>query len=193
MSKKLKILWVAAVVWALTFLLWAMGLIFGANSYFMGLIFLVVAMLPIILLVKISIKKAADTASAYEAMLKAAGVARGSGVDHSEAETGIAINKTAQTLTLLKDGSHKTYLYTDVRKWESRKERPGQFVGGGNLSSIAMVMTAEANAKREASANTGLFVTVRDVDNPVWRIAMKDEGQQARWMEILEQELNERK
>jgi hypothetical protein len=46
--------------------------------------------------------------------------------------------------------------------------------------------------KRDAAANTGFFVTVRDVDNPKWRIEMRDEATQARWMEILRQEINER-
>ena len=50
---------------------------------------------------------------------------------------------------------------------------------------------ANARAAKQASANTGLFVLVKDVENPRWRIAMKDEGTQARWMEILRQEVNE--
>ena len=35
------------------------------------------------------------------------------------------------------------------------------------------------------------FVTVRDIDNPKWRIAMSDSNTQARWMEILRQSINE--
>ena len=34
-------------------------------------------------------------------------------------------------------------------------------------------MGANAGAAKQASANTGLFVFVKDVENPRWRIAMK--------------------
>jgi hypothetical protein len=43
-----------------------------------------------------------------------------------------------------------------------------------------------------AAANTGFFVAVRDVDNPIWRVEMTDAGREARWMEILRQEINQR-
>jgi hypothetical protein len=49
-----------------------------------------------------------------------------------------------------------------------------------------------AAAKIDAAARSGFFVEVRDIDHPRWRIAMKDEAQQARWMEILRQEIKER-
>lgn len=80
--------------------------------------------------------------------------------------------------------------FADVREWETRKERAGQFVGVGVRGSLAAV-GASAQAEREAKANSGLFVTVKDIESPKWRIAMKDEVIQARWMEILRQEVNE--
>lgn len=66
---------------------------------------------------------------------------------------------------LLADGFWKIYLFSDVREWETRN-------GLGK--------------------NSGLYVSVKDVDHPKWRIEMKDDGIQARWMEILRQEINER-
>jgi hypothetical protein len=37
-----------------------------------------------------------------------------------------------------------------------------------------------------------LFVTVRDIDNPVWRISMFEADDRARWSEILRQHVDER-
>ena len=99
---------------------------------------------------------------------------------------------TILRVTLLLAGSWKTYSFADVRKWRTTLVRPGQagFVGG-NLGSAVAAMGAEANMRRDAKAETGLFVEVRDIERASWRVAMKDERTQARWMEILQQEINE--
>lgn len=142
---------------------------------------------PTVPLVWFSIHRASKREAAHKAMLQEAGVAQGSGFDHAEADTGIAINKQAKTLSLLIGGFHKTYPYSDIREWQATKETPGVVVGG----TLAAAGAAAAMAA-QAAANTGFFVTVRDVDNPKWRIAMKDVAMQARWMELMRQEVNER-
>lgn len=180
-------LWTVAVVWGLV----VSCLIPYAfkEGFLIGLMFLAVGWGPTALLVWFVVHRAGTREKAHAEMLSAAGVQAGSGLDHAEEGTGIAINKAAQTLTLLTGGFHKTYAFTEVREWETRKERAGQVVAVG----VAGIAAAGANARatRDAAANTGLFVTVKDVDNPKWRIAMRDEHAQARWMEILRQSINE--
>jgi len=62
-------------------------------------------------------------------------------------------------------------------------------VVGVGLAAGTAALGANVRAERAAAANTGLFVTVKDVENPKWRIEMRDDGIQARWMEILTQDL----
>lgn len=176
------LLWTGAILWGL---FCSFG-IFGAKGG-ESFVFFLVGWAPTGLLVWFSIHRASKREAAHKAMLQEAGVAQGSGFDHAEADTGIAINKQAKTLTLLIGGFWKTYPYTDIREWEAIKETPGVVVGG-NLAAVS----AEAAMRRQAAANTGFFVTVKDVDNPKWRIAMKDNAMQARWMELMRQEVNER-
>jgi Domain of unknown function (DUF4755) len=182
------LLWTVFVIWGLVV---SCVVPFAFKEGFVaGMTFLAVAWGPTALLVWYVVNRAGNREKAHAQMLAAAGVSGGSGSDHAEDGTGIAINRAAKTLTLLVAGFHKTYPFDAIREWETRKERAGQVVAVG----VAGIAAAGANARaaRDASANTGLFVTVKDVDNPKWRIAMKDEAIQARWMEILRQELNER-
>ena len=176
-------LWTGAILWGL---FWSVLALFsrGGGEAF-G--FFLVAWTPSGLLVWFLINRASKRDAAHKAMLQEAGVAQGSGFDHAEADTGIAINKHAKTLTLLIGGFYKTYPLSDIREWQAMKETPGVVVGG----SLAAVGAA-AKMERDAAAATGFFVSVKDVDNPKWRIAMKDAAMQARWMELMRQEINER-
>ena len=152
---------------------------------------LLVGMAPLALLIRSGQARKARWARVHADMLAAAGVGP---VDfqHGEDDSGIALNRSARTVTLLDAGHWKTYPFDEVRGWKAYLVRPGQ-VGaiGGNLGSAVAAMGAEANMKRDAKAGTGLFVEVRDIDRARWRVAMKDERTQARWMEILRQEINE--
>lgn len=47
-------------------------------------------------------------------------------------------------------------------------------------------------AKAKADAASGFFVTVKDIDDPRWHLQMIKERDQARWMEIFRQEINEK-
>nr|WP_225562971.1 DUF4755 domain-containing protein [Rhodanobacter sp. DHG33] len=103
---------------------------------------------------------------------------------------GIAVNGQTQQLALISDGKSKVYGFSDVRKWETSFERPGHVSNAVNISSALAADAANIRMHREAKANSGLFITVRDVDNPVWRIPLIDKPQQQRWMEILRQTVN---
>ncbi len=122
-------------------------------------------------------------------MLAAAGVAPG-GLEHGEDDSGIAVDPAARTVTLLHAGRWKSYPFADVRRWETSSVRAGMIVGG-NLASATAALGANLAAERDAKARTGLFVEVRDVDRPRWRVAMRNEAMQARWREILDQQINE--
>lgn len=182
----MKFLWVATVGWAL--LSFAGALNQRGGVAFMSL---VVAFAPLAMVMWLAMKLASNRAAGHAAALQAAGVEKGAGFDHTEGSSGIAINKEDKTLTLHLDGRWKTYPYADVRNWECVKERAGEMVGVGLHAGVAAA-GVNYRAHRAAAANTGFFVTVRDVENPIWRIEMSSSGTQARWMEILRQDINER-
>ena len=177
----MKFLWAATIIWAYITIA-AFGLTFMS---------VVMAMSPLGLLIWFEVHRSASRGARHKAALTAAGVTQGAGFDHQEGGSGIAINKEAQTLTLHVDGRSKTYPCADVRNWECVKERAGEMVGVGLHAGVAAA-GVNYRAAKAAAANTGFFVTVRDVDNPIWRVEMTDAGTQARWMEILRQEINER-
>lgn len=134
--------------------------------------------------------KMAEANTAHAAMLASAGVAPGAGFDHSEGGSAVAVNRQAKTLSLRIGEKWKAYPFADVRGWEANKERAGQVVAS-NLTGAMASLGPNLRASRDAAAATGLFVTVRDIENPKWRIAMGDSSTQARWMEILRQSINE--
>lgn len=134
--------------------------------------------------------KMAEANAAHAAMLASAGVAPGAGLDHSEDGSGVAVNRQAGTLSLRMGEKWKTYPFADVRGWETNKEKAGEIVAAG-VSASFVAMTANIRASNAAAAASGLFVTVRDIDNPKWRVAMSNANTQARWMEILRQSINE--
>ncbi|WP_295991966.1 DUF4755 domain-containing protein [Rugamonas sp.] len=140
-------------------------------------------------------RRRASLAAIHSAMLNAAGVAPNSGCDHAEQDSGIAVNIRARTLTLLSKGKWKTYPFSDIRQWATNKSTAGEqiVVGGGALGFAAMAGAASANAAaaERAEMASGFFVTVRDIENPKWRVAMRSLATQDRWMEILTQAINE--
>ena len=95
-------------------------------------------------------------------------------------------------MTLSADGARKSYHYDQVRSWEVREERGGHVVPmGGGLAGAVMAGGSSARMAREAEQNTGLFISVKDLDHAKWRIEMRDSDIRARWMELLRQEINE--
>ena len=112
-----------------------------------------------------------------------------SGYSHAEGRSAISLDKDARTVTMLSEGVKKTYPYSSVRSWEVNKVTAGETIGVGVVGATA-ALGANLRAARQAKAASGLFVTVKDVDYPKWRIEMKDQRNQDRWMEILRQEIN---
>jgi hypothetical protein len=162
----------------------------GALPKPMCVIMVVVGFAPRFLQVRRRQGLQAKAEAAHAAMLASAGVASGTGYEHALQDTAIAINTKARTLSLRVGQKWKTYPFADVREWRTNKQTSGQVVAG-NLTGAVAALGPSIRAGREADAATGLFVTVRDIDNPQWRIAMYDVATQARWMEILRQSINE--
>lgn len=167
-----------------------MGLFMPGASKFVSLIFMAVGFVPLVLLIRHRKGRQAGFKAVHASMLAAAGVAPGTGFDHDEDQTGVAINRAARTLTLRVGEKSKTYPFADIRSWEVIKETAGQVFATGVQGSL-VALGANVRARNAASAASGLFVTVKDIDNPKWRVAMGDPATQARWMEILRQSINE--
>lgn len=108
---------------------------------------------------------------------------------HFHGKTGIAID-TANREVHLKDGpNYRVYGFDQVRSWETKFQAGGQVYGGG-LNGLAVNL---ANARSNAE-NTGLFIKVKDVEFPEWKVDFPGRAAKkelTRWMEILQQTLNE--
>lgn len=129
--------------------------------------------------------------SSHAKAMSSSGIVVGQGFDHFEDNTGIGINAAAKSLTVWNGGTCKTYAYDAVREWETSKVRMTSQAMGFGLASALAVGAANSSAAINAAAATGLFLTVKDIDNSKWRISMDSEAVQARWAEILQQELKE--
>ena len=108
----------------------------------------------------------------------------------SSSKTAIAVNTQLQKVCLVQDSRSKSYAFNEIRNWETNLETAGQIYGAGVNVAIANMKSLSA-AKR----NTGLFLQVKDIDQPVWQIMFPDDTKAnlAKWMEILRQTLNEGK
>jgi len=83
----------------------------------------------------------------------------------------------------------KTYSFSDIRSWRRNEIEFEKAVGYGLVP--GMVAAGEnTRAKNRAEQGSGLFISVRDIEKPEWRIAMPIE-EQKKWFEILTQLLNE--
>jgi hypothetical protein len=109
---------------------------------------------------------------------------------HIEKDTAIALNLDQKEVLLGKPGLMKNYTYADIREWTVKEQVAGTAVGIGVMGSIA-VAGSNSSAQQDAMANTGLFIRVKDIDHPEWRVSMFQKADRNRWFEILTQEINE--
>jgi len=115
----------------------------------------------------------------------------GSSFEHVEVGTAIVLNPATRRLALAQGANAKVYEYADIRAWDARKESSSGTVGIGVAGTIA-AGSQNVAASKQADLNTGLFMTMRDIENPTWRISMFEASDRARWSEILRQQVNER-
>ena len=102
--------------------------------------------------------------------------------------SGIGVDPKAQQIHLYMKPNYKVYPFSDVREWETKSVTGGVFVGGG-MAGAAATISQGLKAVKES----GLFINVRDIETPRWRIAFnkrKEDQEHAKWMEILRQSIN---
>lgn len=132
------------------------------------------------------IKRSSGTQAALLGLLE---MQDGQGRIHVSGGSGIALNPATKRIALYAGGGGKAYAYDEVRGWETVKQQAGQMFASGVAGGIAAAGHNIGQSMAAAKA-TGFFVTVRDIDFPKWRAEMPSESDQARWMEILRQEIN---
>jgi hypothetical protein len=140
----------------------------------------------------VKFKTAAKDSDAYQAALASIQVdvrRRWGSIDHEHIEerTGIWLSAKAKEIVLLAEGGcHKTYPFANIRSWKTKHIQP-------RVDVVHDMATARGNQSlaRQAKAESGLFLSVKDIDHPTWRIVISDTKMQDRWMEILRQSLND--
>ena len=111
--------------------------------------------------------------------------------------TGIALDEVENKIHLRRDDYSKSYAFNDVRSWNTNLQTGGSHIyGGGQVFHALAVGSANKKQEKSNSENTGLFIKVKDINTPEWRIRFSsnesvEKAEQTRWMEILTQVLNE--
>ena len=178
-------LWILAAGWGALLSAFFLDAKSGSMGFMGSLFLLAVAWGPLTALTLFMVRRRDNRDAGYRAMTEAVGYNGQNGYEHREEASGIVLNREKQVLGLWEGRTWKAYAFEAVREWQTSKETPGVIVGGG-LAGLG----AALGAAQQAKAHSGLFVSVRDVDHPVWRIGMQSAKDQARWMEILRQEIN---
>ena len=108
---------------------------------------------------------------------------------------GIAVDVEGATLHLKELAREMSYPFSSVRDWTTNIATGGRLAAGGNLSMVAAAIEHNIRQEKENKRNTGLIITVKDIENPRWKIQFPGsesaiENELARWMEILNQSIN---
>ncbi|WP_286162412.1 DUF4755 domain-containing protein [Methylobacillus flagellatus] len=115
---------------------------------------------------------------------------------HYHQSTGIAVNLSTRQIYLLDGDDFKKYDFSDVREWTYNL-----LTGGTSISNRTLAEGAHNHRQNKANeAGSGFFVKVKDIDRPEWRVAFpyspnnnkKTELELKRWMEIFQQNINEK-
>ncbi|MDO8826136.1 DUF4755 domain-containing protein [Methylophaga sp.] len=100
--------------------------------------------------------------------------------------TGLALDTATKTIHLKNKNVQKSYPFEDIREWKYNVQTGGQIINGSAGTNYGIHMRNKAES--------GLFVTMRDIEHPQWRIAFpynkKMEGELLKWMEIFRQHVN---
>ena len=105
-------------------------------------------------------------------------------------KTGIAIDPKQRLVHLVAGANYKVYGFADIRKWTTNMSS-----GGFHHNAGLAGMAANSAIARQNVENSGLFIEVKDIDFPLWKIRLPPnrvaqyEMELARWMEILRQHL----
>jgi len=126
-------------------------------------------------------------------MLAAAGLQDGQGYTFFFGDSGIVLNPATKCVTVAEKWRMKTYPFSDIRSWKASKVHAGptHVTAFGGASGAAQNVGNALRAKAHADSLSHFVLVVKDIDAPEWKIRMIREKDQARWMEILQQEINE--
>lgn len=164
----------------------------GSGSGFFGaLAGCAVALAPLALTIRSRKLARLDDQRLLAAAREAIGAAPSSRYEHVETGTAIVLNPEKRRLAVAQGARSKVYRYEEVRFWRAAKESSSGAVGLGVEGTIAAA-SQSIGASKQADINTGLFLTMRDLDNPEWRVSMFEASDRAKWSEILRQEIDER-
>jgi hypothetical protein len=160
---------------------------FGLTGLLLGCFFILMSCVPVVLVTLAKWRAKRTAKHAVEEFLARVGPVDYSGYEHG---SGIAISRANRQIHLFEDNLGRTYPFEQVRGWRTERERPGQVITNtGNVQVNARALGMNLRMRVEAMVNTGLFVSVQDVDHPVWHVRMQDKALLARWSEILRQGL----
>lgn len=81
------------------------------------------------------------------------------------------------------------YSFPDIRSWKIEENTPGRMIGAGFWAGTAAI-GENKKAKMRAEAASGLFTSIKDINNPEWQITMPAKDQK-KWFEIMTQFLND--
>ncbi|NMV37311.1 DUF4755 domain-containing protein [Ralstonia insidiosa] len=184
MRALMKLMWILSGLWA--FFIGIAGLLlFFAKSPGAGFLTVLVAAAPLFLVWRWS---KSQQASAEKLLREMIGLPEGSGylfASGVETACGIALNPATRQIALIEAGARKAYSFDDIREWQTIHETAGQVIGGGLQGAVANMSAGAA-----AAARSGMFIVVRDIDRPKWRIVMP-KNEHDRWMEIMRQVVNQ--
>lgn len=116
--------------------------------------------------------------------------AQGAAYVYLHAGTGIAVDAERQIVRLKGNRAVKEYPFSDVRGWETNLLSGGELIGN-NVATAYGGIFHNIRIQKENKKGSGLFIDVADIGCPRWRIEMLRPDVQRRWMEILQQTINE--
>lgn len=173
--------------WAIVLALFLMGLNLA------GLVPLMFKVVLVATVVMVIVKLVRDSSTAAaKATAESAAFAKDANYVHAYDKTAIALSSAERWVRVSSGAKAKQYSFDDVREWDRVWQTGGHLVGyAGSVAGGFAQAGNNARVNRENRAASGLFVHVRDINHPVWRIAFPTQEALLRWNEILRQFVNE--
>lgn len=115
-------------------------------------------------------------------------------------DTGIAVDRKNEKLYLRSSfngvSQNKVYPFSEIRTWRTNIQTGGHvYNSSAGINEGLAIVAHNARISRMNEYNSGLFIEVRDIEFPEWRIAFPVKAGMDldlnRWMEILRQVVNE--
>jgi len=137
-------------------------------------------------------KRNPKTSDADEGGFKSS-LPEGYGYPYDFDNTGYALNVKEKKILILSNGIHYIFGLEKIRGFSSRQEEASQFHGylaaPGliTMGSGLAIMNYNAQKRKQAYENSGIFIKTSDIDAPVLQIKFGSESDMNRSLEILQQ------